>query len=117
MAAPFLPEHSSTDYSAVRYLAEKALRREPDFKGLKYDYIGKAGRPKKNGQPEDDGALATLKKPHLSPRNTPYESLGQTVDITRMEAILQQQNKRQRRYLSDCRRQRLGAIDSRNEAE
>lgn len=39
---PFLAKTLVDDYAAVRYLAEQALRRVPEFKQLRYDYIGPA---------------------------------------------------------------------------
>ncbi len=92
--APFLARTLVDDYSAVRYLAEKALRREPDFKGLKYDYIGKAADRKTASQRMMELWATREKTPTSAPEILLMNPSGQTVDINRMEAILQQQNKR-----------------------
>ncbi len=75
-------------------LGGKSVTQGARLQGLKYDYIGKAADRKTASQRMMELWATREKPPTSAPEILLMNPSGQTVDINRMEAILQQQNKR-----------------------
>ncbi len=93
---PLLAQSLTDDYAAVRFLADKALRSDPDFIKLKYDYIGRpAERQTKSSQMLDKWNGRTLDTiPQDASRLLLDEESGKLI-MSRLKELLDQQDKRQ----------------------